>query len=255
MGKFDNIDDASKHVDEQLILRGFLNSNQSLQLNESRNGKLVINTVHRLLTSLEDKNRQLENAHNTIEELKKAPKLVEIKETPQPAPKIPRIQPIQVAKPAIKSDRTARTFQVKLNRLQSTIDELKWQLNSERNRSRRSTEADITWNIQESIQRNEEAPQSPPLEIIDQYRDEITQLRVELQKFLHDRQMISQHLDGVNRYTYSVEVLDIRPKSHGNVEKEEWSRWIEQLEKDDVELKELIQDWYEIVEIAMKVKE
>ncbi|CAR28141.1 hypothetical protein ZYGR_0N06320 [Zygosaccharomyces rouxii] len=254
MGKFEKIDDASKHVDEQLVLRGFLNSNQSLQLSESQNAKLIINTVHRLLTSLEDKNRQLENAHNTIEELKKAPKLVEIKESPQPSPKVPRVQPIQVAKPTIKNDRTAKTFQVKLNRLQSIIDELKWQLNFERNRSRRSLEPDITWNIQESIQRNEE-PSPSSLEIVDQYRDEITQLKMELQKFLHDRQMISQHLDGVNRYTYSVEVLDVRPKSHSNVEKEEWSKWIEQLDKDDLELKELIQDWYEIVEIAMKVKE
>ncbi|GCE97964.1 hypothetical protein ZYGM_004219 [Zygosaccharomyces mellis] len=255
MGKFESIGDASKHVDEQLILRGFLNSNQSLQLSESQNARLAINTVHRLLTSLEDKNRQLEGAHSTIEELKKAPRPVEIKETSKPAPKILRVQPVQVTKPATRNDRVARTFQVKLNRLQSTIDELKWQLNFERSRSRRLVEPDITWSIQGSIQKNEDLAPPSSFEVIDRYRDEITQLRVQLQEFLHDRHMISRHLDGVNRYTYSVGVLDIRPKPHGSVDKEEWSKWMEQLERNDLELRELIQDWYEIVEIAAKVKE
>lgn len=260
MGKFEKIDDASRHVDEQLILGGFLNSNQSLQLS-GPNAKLVINTVHRLLTSLEDKNRQLENAHNKIEELKRAPpQRIEVKEVSPPVvvPRRSRVQQQQVSKPrpaSIDKDRITRTFQVKLNRLQSVIEELKWQLNFERSRGRRS-DNDITWNIQESIQRDEGASsQSSSLQIIDQYRDEITDLRIQLQKFLFDRRMISQHLNFVNRYTYSVEVLDLRPNSHSNVEKEEWSQWMEQLERDDVELKELVQDWYEIVDIAVKVKE
>lgn len=270
MRRFEKLEDASKHVDDQLVLRGFLNSNQSLCLRESvgtnEDAKLVINTMHRLITCIDDKNRQLETAYSAIEDLKKDlnSKPVTVREISSPSTpnrtdsyhQHHRAKPVQVTKStkAKNDDRTARTFQVKLNRLEALIDELKWQLNYERNKnSRRSYGNDITWSIQESIQ-GEDVSEKPPVDAIDQYRDEITGLRIELQQFLHDRDMISRHLANVNRFTYSMGVLDIHPKSQENIEGKEWSNWIEQLEKDDSELKELIQDWYEIVEIAKRAE-
>lgn len=250
MGKFESIEEASRHVDGQLTLRGFLTAGQSLQLEHCPDAKLAINTVHKLLTSIEDKNKQLDAVHATVNELRRTPKPVEVIE-------VPRVETreIRVAKPKTDHKRIqqtiAKAFQVKLNRSQSTIDELRSQLNSERNRTRRSIEPDITWKIEESIaKRPEDLP--TPQEIISNYQDEVTELRIELERLLHERGTISKHLDTVNRYTYSWGVLDIPPievKPNG-VQEDEWLDWLKKLKENDMELGELIQDWYEIIAIA-----
>ncbi|AQZ13210.1 (ZYRO0D14828g) [Zygosaccharomyces parabailii] len=250
MGKFSSVDEAARHVDGQLTLKGFLAAGQSLQLEHCPDAKLVINTVHKLLTSIEEKSRQVDVLHATVDDLKRTPKVVEVVE-------VPRVETrqVRVAKPKADHKRIQQTvtkvFQVKLNQLQCTIDELRYQLNSERNRSRRSVEPDITWKVEESIAK---LPSDMPTtrEIISKYQAEVTDLRIELEGALRKKQMICKHLDTVNRYTYSWGVLDITPvevKPTG-VQEQEWSDWLNGLKDNDLELNELIQDWYEIVTIA-----
>ncbi|QLG74341.1 hypothetical protein HG535_0G02250 [Zygotorulaspora mrakii] len=244
--KFRSIEEAAGYVNSQLVLKGFLKHELLLKLDGTiDDNRLVVNTIHRLLRSLDDKNAQILELHARQQLQDQASQ----KAQPEPVEKSPRAvrKLARVVKPTDKSPRTdskllSQRYKVKVNKLESTIEELRQQLQLERNRRHNGTShaSDLTWEINQDVtalSRNVHYTQ------VAKYEEEISSLLETRDEHQELARELAQFLETVNRYTYSSVIMGVRglpPPAR--------SPRLQQLSNDD--LQELIADWYEIVAIA-----
>lgn len=249
--KFANVQDALDYINSRLVLKGFIKSNESLHFDKDvdiANTKLIINTFNKVLKSLENKNTQLYELQSELKKQRDSTKIVpKVSQSPPPPPPSSRIitKPVKVVKlhhqKLDKLSNVTRTYKVNLNRLQSTIDELRSQIQSERNRKLASK--DLTWQIHQDITTHN--PTTPnPSEIIKEYQDQLSSLL----KSQTTQQKLQSHLlkflDNVNRYTYSTSILGIPDMELKQQDPDDFKQF------HNDELLELINDWYEIVKLS-----
>lgn len=236
---FETVEDATQFINGQLLARGYLKTGNSLKIDGAPDdARLVINTIHKLLKAVQSKDQQLTEAQTKLQRLQKAvpepqPRPTTPREPPREPPKRPT--PNKIVKNKDKSLR--KLYKVRLNGLQSTIDELKDRFH----RERRST--DITWQAHQEI-----TTQTNP-QIQEDFSDQLTQLLArESQQYEFDKEL-QKFLANVNRFTYSCAVLgipdiDLQPQPPHTFD------YFKSHEK--AELVECITDWYEIVDISRR---
>lgn len=252
--KFANVQDALDYINSHLVLKGFIKSNESVNFDgglDIANTKLIINTFNKMLKSIKNKNDQLYHLQSIINssEMKKqrdSKEAVVPKVSPSPPPPPSRIitKPVKVVKSHHNVDKMSnvtRTYKVNLNRLQSTIDELRSQIQSERNRKLASK--DLTWQIHQDITTHNTTSPNPS-EIIKEYQDQLTSLLKSQTSHEKLQSHLLKFLDNVNRYTYSTTILGIPDMELKQQDPDDFKQF------HNDELLELINDWYEIVKLS-----
>lgn len=245
--KFSSVEDASDFINAQLVLKGFLKQDTRLQFSSDAidDKRLIINTLNRLLKSLDDKNVQINELH-AMRPQEKPVEQPQFSKQESPLPLGAPSRPGKVVKhPAtgthLGSELLAKRYKVKLRRLESTTDALRQQLQLER--QRKYSHVDLTWQISQDLTTPRLSLGSERRNDVATYRDKISSL---LEARAHSRELEEQlvrFLETVNRYTYSMAIMGIRDldlpttaaQFHG---------------LPNSELGELVADWYEIVALS-----
>lgn len=256
--KFDKIDDALKFINDQLSLKGYYNNDKEsvIALNGALDdNKLIINTFNKLLKDLNAKNEQLEELSvekNTIKEklnntilFNNDTKVVEQIANGTHPNKIEKRN--HVSKPTIISNTNnnpniKKAYKVNLNKLQSTIDELRNSMHNNTLRKGNNDLKDLTWNLRSDITT---FPTSTTEKSISEYIEsssvltrynQLTKLRLNLISFI----------SMVNKLTYSKNILKINKL---NITEENMDLLEDHLSV-DLEVYELVNDYYEIIKLS-----
>lgn len=250
MARFENVEDAVIFINAQLLDKGYVKPDQSIKINgEVDDTKLVINTINKLLKGLNNKNQQLTDLQQRLKAAENTPKPCIERSPHSPKAKL-------ITRPSLSSGVAAKrhsdlalrkSFKVRMNKLQSNIDELCSKLQSERD----SRSNDITWQTHHDITGGTEGDVDTHTEenAIESYREQITLLlqRQATQQELQNH--LLTFLDNVNRFTYSSAILGIPDMKL----KEQDPTAFKQLSQGDTtngKLIELINDWYEIIQLS-----
>lgn len=242
---FETLEDATQFINGQLLARGYLKTGHELNIaGAPDDARLVINTIHKLLKAVQAKDQQLTETQTKLSRLQKA-----VSELPQPAPSTPSKRdsfsprelstakrPTPTEAKRNRDESLRKLYKVRLNGLQSTVDELKDRLH----RERRST--DLTWRVHQDIT-------TPTSTETPNYDEKLTELLTRESQQHDFDQELHRFLSNVNRFTYSSAVLgisdiDLKPQPPQSLEPFK--------KNSKAELVEFITDWYEIVDISRR---
>lgn len=240
---FETVEDAAQFINGQLLARGYLKTGNTLKIEGAADdARLVINTLHKLLKAVQAKDHQLTETQAKLHRLQKAASTqpAAAPRSPTPPPREPPVSkkstPTKIAKP--RTDALRKLYKVRLNRLQTTVDELKHRCH----RDRRS--ADITWHAHQDL-----TSQTPPRSPTPDYQDQLTLLlRQQTQQHQFDLEL-HKFLANVNRFTYSCAVLGIPDIDLQSQPPHTLDTFKNGPTSD---LVEFITDWYEIVDLSRR---
>ncbi|EDO18198.1 hypothetical protein Kpol_543p28 [Vanderwaltozyma polyspora DSM 70294] len=283
--RFDKIEDALRYVNEQLSLKGYytngsdLNS-KKIELNgEIDDKKLVINTLSRLLNEINNKNKLLsETAQenrlikqklNTVAKQKEAndKELIKLHLPTQKKVTKPTVPTQQVTSANFNNNSNnsnvnnmlTKTYKVKLNKLQSTIDELRNKLSTNSLRRSGNDDLDLTWGTNSNISIDEHDILEPEMITPDKFLESSGVLR-KYNELVNLRLNLIDFISMVNKITYSKNVLNLETfeisgfidQSSDSKDTIESKNFNPDITKNDPEIYELVTDYYEILRLSNK---